>query len=478
VHEAPEEQLAIARLVAEIAAWFIAADAAEIDGAISRAVRLIGERLGVDGAHVGAFTDDRTRLRLTHQWVDQRLPPTLDHFQAFPVATLPWSAARVLAGEAVVLHGIEELPPEAEPERLLYGALGIEAMVLLPLKMGGAVEGIVAFACARGRRRWSDGVLASLRATAVTIAAALAKKRIEEGRRRSHAELEQAQRRREAKRLQPPDRDAIVGVSAVLRGLLEIVDAVAATRVTVLLRGESGVGKELLARAIHERSQRRDGPLVTLNCSSLTRHRPARFELADGGTLLLDEVGAIPPELQPELLQLLQETEGGVADVRVIATTNHDLEGSAAAGRLRRDLYYRLSVFPVAVPPLRERREDIVPLAEHFLGRHAAQLQRAGLELDDAQRRRLVAYDWPGNVRELRHVIERAVLLSPQPPLALELPARSDDEPRRLERLRIVAALERAGGRIGGTGGAAELLGLHPSTLRDRMRSLGIPRRP
>jgi formate hydrogenlyase transcriptional activator len=296
----------------------------------------------------------------------------------------------------------------------------------------------------------------------------------------------------------------------------------------VLIRGESGVGKELFARAIHERSRRHAGPLVKVNCASVPKElfeseffghvrgaftgaikdRVGRFELADGGTLFLDEVGDIPLELQAKLLRVLQESEfervgddrTRKVDVRIVAATNRNLEADVLAGQFRQDLYYRLSVFPLEIAPLRQRKRDIVPLAEHFLRACSHKLGRADLTFDDAQRRLLVAYDWPGNVRELQHVIERAGILSATPPLQLERalsvgaaapvaapvkpvkpgdggqPILTESDLRNLERDSIVAALERAAGRIAGPGGAAKLLGVRPSTLRDRMKALGIQR--
>jgi transcriptional regulator with GAF, ATPase, and Fis domain len=232
-----------------------------------------------------------------------------------------------------------------------------------------------------------------------------------------------------------------------------------------------------------------------------------RFELADGGTLFLDEVGEIPLEMQAKLLRVLQEGEfervgddrTRKVDVRIVAATNRDLLAEVQQGRFRRDLYYRLGVFPIEVPPLRERPEDIVPLAQSFLRSVARKAGRAGLELSAAQKTALASYEWPGNVRELEHVIERAVILSPTPPLRLDLAldqshpstpvghgsssrmrasdeVLTDDELRKLERDNIVAALEKAGGRVSGDGGAAQLLKVNPSTLRDRMKALGVRR--
>jgi len=308
-----------------------------------------------------------------------------------------------------------------------------------------------------------------------------------------------------------------VGRSDALKNVLMLVDSVASTSATVLIRGESGVGKELVARAIHARSHRANGPLVKVNCASIPKElfeseffghvrgsftgahkdRAGRFELAEHGTLFLDEIGEIPLALQAKLLRVLQENEferigddrTRRVDVRVVVATNRDLEREAAEGTFRKDLYYRLSVFPVEVPPLRERRDDIAPLAEHFLKLLSTKLGRSGLTFTDTQLRTLQKYAWPGNVRELQHVIERAVILSPRPPLRLDMAVQSpggpsepvqrervltEDEVRHLERNNIVAALERCDWRVAGGGGAAELLGLSASTLRDRIRSFDI----
>jgi PAS domain S-box-containing protein len=316
----------------------------------------------------------------------------------------------------------------------------------------------------------------------------------------------------------------IVGKSPALIHMLAQVEAVAQTPANVLILGETGVGKELVARAIHARSPRANAPLVKVNCASIPkdlfeseffghvkgaftgahRDRVGRFQLADGGTLFMDEVGEIPLELQGKLLRVLQEHEfervGDDAtrkvDVRVIAATNRDLEQLVAEGRFREDLYYRLSVFPIEVPPLRQRREDVVQLAQHFLEVTCKEFGRKPLKLTRAQAEALVTYDWPGNVRELKNVIERAVILSHGSVLRLDLslpeiaaasgsakqrapePSRdavlTEKELKALQKKNILAALKQANWRVSGKGGAAELLGIRPTTLNDRIRTFGI----
>jgi len=316
----------------------------------------------------------------------------------------------------------------------------------------------------------------------------------------------------------------IVGRSPSLREALTAVTQVAGTAATVLVLGETGTGKELFARAIHDRSPRRERPLVKVNCAAIpaslieselfghergaftgaTARREGRFSLADGGTIFLDEVGDLPLELQGKLLRVLQEGEFEPVgssrtrrvDVRVIAATNRDLEQAVRDGSFRADLYYRLSVFPLRLPPLRARGDDVVVLAESLAGNLARSLGRPPPALDAADASALRAYEWPGNVRELRNVLERAIITSPDGRLHLEraLPARlpappppggdrgpdgeilTDASLRRLERDNTLAALARAGGRVGGAGGAAELLGVRPSTLKSRMKALGIGR--
>ncbi len=314
----------------------------------------------------------------------------------------------------------------------------------------------------------------------------------------------------------------IIGTSPSLRRMLKRIEAVADTPASVLVQGESGVGKELVATAIHVRSARADGPLVKVNCASIPkelfeseffghvkgaftgahRDRIGRFQLADGGTIFLDEVGEIPMELQGKLLRVLQESEfervgddvTRSVDVRVIAATNRNLEQLIVDGEFREDLFYRLSVFPVDVPPLRERGDDIVQLAQHFLEQTCKDFGRDVLTLTRSQTANLKAYEWPGNVRELKNVIERAVILSTGKVLRLDLsmPALkagaedildvsavnneilTEKEIREFQKRNIVKALEHSNWKVSGKGGAAELLGVKSTTLADRIRTYKI----
>ncbi len=317
----------------------------------------------------------------------------------------------------------------------------------------------------------------------------------------------------------------IIGQSAAFRRTLQLVAEVSGTDTTVLISGETGTGKELIARAIHAASRRQKGPLVTVNCAAIpdalmeseffghekgaftgaTRYREGRFAIAGGGTIFLDEVGELNKELQAKLLRVLQEGEftpiGSSrvrhTDVRVIAATNRDLSREVREGRFRTDLFYRLNVFPIPVPPLREREDDIRLLADHFAARFAARMGREILPLSVECIERLQAYDWPGNVRELQNVIERGVIRARQGRINLDhaLPRESGRPARtasaetpeariwtvqdlqKLERNNILRALEASQWRVAGKHGAAQRLGMPPTTLQSKMKTLHI-RRP
>jgi formate hydrogenlyase transcriptional activator len=308
----------------------------------------------------------------------------------------------------------------------------------------------------------------------------------------------------------------IVGSSPALARVLEQIETVAPSDATVLLLGETGTGKELLARAIHERSRRQARTFVRLNCSAIPlglveselfghergaftgaiARKVGRFELANQGSLFLDEIGDLPLDLQPKLLRAIQEREferlGSNrtlrVDVRLIAATHQDLAGMVEQGAFRRDLYYRLNVFPIRVPPLRERREDIPGLVRYFVQKFARAMDRRIERIPPEAMAALVAWPWPGNIRELHNLVERSVILSPGPDLrvplgervvAPEAEAGSGPAPtlEDMERRGIEAALEACRGVIGGPGGAAARLGLNRTTLNSKMRRLGIVRR-
>jgi transcriptional regulator with GAF, ATPase, and Fis domain len=399
----------------------------------------------------------------------------------------------------------------------------VETFAGQPLIFRGEVLGVLAVF---SRQKFSDDEFSWLRTFADHAAVAIWNARAfdELNRLRQHLELENEYLHEEVRAaLHFGD---IIGGSGALRKVLEQVELVANTESTVLILGESGTGKELVARAIHERSGRQKHPLIKVNCGAIPhelfeseffghargaftgaiKDRVGRFELAEGGDIFLDEIGEIPLALQGKLLRVLQEkqfervgeTKTRTVNARVIAATNRDLKNEVQEGRFREDLYYRLTVFPIEVPPLRERKEDILPLATHFLARAARRMNMEVRKLTPGQVEQLRNYDWPGNVRELENVIERAMILArrggplqfgftantaTRPPVTRKavpkvgMAVRTREELRAHEKENIMAALEQSGGKVFGPGGAAELLGMRPTTLASRLRTLGLQKR-
>jgi formate hydrogenlyase transcriptional activator len=388
-------------------------------------------------------------------------------------------------------------------------AAGIRAYASIPMIVREKMIGKAAFSRITPMV-FTDGDLAILRdisrALAVAVANALANEEIRKL--RDQLEQENIILREQLVRVQKFDE--IVGDSPPIRRVLESVEQVAATDATVLITGETGTGKELIARAIHRLSPRARGPLVKFNCAAIPHtllaselfghergaftgavaRRRGRFEQANGGTLFLDEIGELPPEMQVMLLRVLQEREferlgGGETvrvDVRIVAATNRDLAEDVRSGRFRSDLYYRLNVFPVHLPPLRERAEDVPLLTSHFVAKHGERFGRAISRIDRRAMNLLASYHWPGNVRELENVIERAVILSRNGALRVEpdvLPGATvvggvNERLQTQEREAIESALRASRGRISGPNGAAKALGLAPSTLEFRIKRLGI----
>ena len=314
--------------------------------------------------------------------------------------------------------------------------------------------------------------------------------------------------------------EEIVGSSPIMHNVFEKVDHVTSTDTTVLITGETGTGKELIARAIHDRSPRKERALIKLNCAALppqlleselfghekgsftgaTERRIGKFELAHKSTIFLDEIGELPLELQAKLLRVLQEKEieriGGnkviKVDMRIITATNRNLEKEVADGRFRSDLYFRLNVFPIHLPSLKERKEDIPQLATHFLKKYSPKIGRRMQGVSASTLKEMINYDWPGNIRELEHLVERGIILSKGNTLSIEIEktnvkpnapvSDNKDIPfkqrtiQEAERELILNTLQSCGGRIRGKGGASELLDINPSTLESRMRKLGIKR--
>ena len=434
------------------------------------------------------------------------------------------------SGKVVFVPHVKEEDRWFDPARV--HAADLQSVFTVPLVHGRDILGVVGLDSPlfSADRPPSDTHVGQLEALAVQAAIAITNARLysasEEDRRRLRVLVhEQRRLRTHVTHLEEQVKTAgvfhdIVGESAALNEVLTQASLAAPGDTTILLLGETGSGKELIARFIHEHSARARNPFVAVNCAALPEslveselfghekgaftgaiaRKPGRFEIANHGTLFLDEIGDLPPDAQATLLRVLQDgqvqrvgaTQAIQVNVRVIAATNRDLEAAVAARDFRADLFYRVSVFPIRIPPLRERREDIPGLAEYFTRHFAARLRKGGITgIGPAALARLREYDWPGNIRELQNVIERAVILTSSPEIELEViavghasehPAAAVTRPAGLptladaERRAIVDALETAHWRVSGPGGAAALLALKPTTLHAKMKKLGIHR--
>jgi PAS domain S-box-containing protein len=506
------EQLEFERLVSELSTQCINLPAERIDEAIRSCLGRICTTLDLDRGTFFKIAPDGTLFEPV-SWEGPDVPaltgpvPARDRF--------PWALDRLLSGEVLSFSTLDEVPNAID--RASFRAAGTRSTVVVPLSVDGRVAGAVSFNAVRAERTWRPEVVHRLRVIAAVFGQVLARRKGDEALRTALAEVERlkedlheenVQLRRETRQL--VGSTSVVGRSSEIRRVLEQIRQVAATDATVLLLGETGTGKELFATQIHELSPRRARAMVRVNCAAIPatlieselfgREKGAftgalarqvgRFELADASTIFLDEIGDLPFEVQVKLLRVIEERKierlgsprSIPVDTRIIAATHRDLEQSIASGAFREDLFYRLNVFPIRVPPLRDRAEDVPMLVWRFVEEFS---KAFGKRIDSISKESLAAlqqYSWPGNIRELRNVVERAMITASGPRLTINLPSASAAATRRssrlvdVEREHIRGVLERTGWRIRGAGGAADRLGLKPTTLETRMSKLGLKR--
>ncbi|MDH3532874.1 MAG: sigma 54-interacting transcriptional regulator [Gammaproteobacteria bacterium] len=516
-----ERRLRYQELLATISSRLVTANAADGDRVIERSMVELCRYVGADRTALIWYDTASGEIELTHSYTAEG-----EQYEApITLSTFPQSAAQLQNNAVVRVDDAENPPAEVAADRQAFIARGLKSFVALPLSVDEKVVGVSTYVHTSGKRSWSDQEIVDLRVFAELFASFVMRARSHRALDAALSGLRRATERLEAENVylreeveQNHGFDEIIGQSDAILRCLNLVELVADTQTPVLILGETGTGKELIARAIHDHSSRRDRPLVKVNCAALPSNlieselfgyekgaftgadsaKRGRFDLANGSTLFLDEIGDFPIELQTKLLRALQEGEierlGGSesikVDVRIIAATNRDLSAAVRGGEFRSDLFYRINTFPIELPPLRDRGDDIQLLAEHFVNVHAKSLGREVSAISAEMMRQLREHHWPGNVRELDGVIQRALISSSSPVLQLADPLevgtarQSDDLPqvlstnianlRIVEREHILSVLDETGWKIAGDAGAAARLGLPPSTLRSKMKKLSI----
>ncbi len=511
--EAMEERLKFEALLLDLSAAFINLPVSEVDGKIEDGLHKIVEFLDLDRGTVWHVSPDDGVMRLTHSYaLPGILHPPVVIQDAVPVWMDMWRR-----GEICRISDTDKLPDDQWREKKYLTGLGVKSMLFVPLQVGGINYGIISFVSSRVKREWYDLLIQRIRLLSDIFENALERKRADEKIQKALVEIGELKNRLEAENHYLRDQiqieqkhEEIIGQSAAIRKVLLQVEQVAATDSTVLILGETGTGKELIARAIHNLSGRKGRTMVKVNCAALPaslievelfgREKGAytgafaaqigRFEAASGSTIFLDEIGELPLELQSKLLRVLQEgqferlgsTKPVNVDVRVIAATNRDLAKEVKAGKFREDLYYRLNVFPLSLPPLRERSEDIPLLVWATVKEFGAIFGKAIERIPKKNMDALEQYPWPGNIRELRNMIERAMILNNSTTLVVDLPdsptmAASGKSLEEIERMHIVSVMESTGWRVRGRHGAAEILKVKPTTLDAKMKKLGVQRK-
>lgn len=514
-----ERRLEFETLLADLSARFVSLPPEQVDNAICNALQEVLNFFVIDRISLLRLMPDKTCFTVSHNADAAGISPyPVDSL--LPVSVAPYGAGMLQSMTSFSFSKLDDLPAEAAIDKQTMEGWGIQSGTYIPIAALSRSEYSLGISSAEKNRDCPEEYVPRLRLLGEMFVHALERKQMEaELRERLHEierlklqlEKENVYLREEIRTVQGIE--SIVGNSEGLQYVLFKIQQVAPTDATVLVLGETGTGKGLVAHAIHEMSGRKDRPMITVNCAALPANlieselfgrekgaftgahakQAGRFEVAHGGTIFLDEIGEMPLELQVKLLRVLQDGEferlGShrtiKVDVRVIAATSRDLKAEISHGRFREDLYYRLNVFPVSIPPLRMRSGDIPRLVQHFVNRCARKTGRRIKSIPKSTMKSLQDYPWPGNVRELEHVIERAVITSTGPVLQLAdrlepvIPPTVNDIPMELaemEREHIIRTLEQTRWKINGENGAAALLNIHPSTLRFRIKKLGIER--
>ncbi len=517
--EALERRHRFQALVASVSSRLVMAPDDEVDAIIENCLKDMCDFASADRSTIFWLNADDNSAEVAYFW-----GPEGKLFGHISLGDIPEYGKRLRAFLPVVIDDVANVTEEFETDRSTLEKWNIKSIVVLPMVVDGEVVGGITCGRLKQQKAWADRDVEDLKVFAELFASYVLRLRSREALDDALSRLKDATERLEAENVYLRQEielthgfDEIVGRSNAILRSLQLVEQVAPTRTPVLIMGETGTGKELIARAIHELSDRGTRPLVKVNCAALPANlieselfghekgaftgadsaRRGRFDLAHGSTLFLDEIGEIPVELQAKLLRVLQEGEfdrlGGSktikVDVRLVVATNRNLADAVLRGEFRSDLYYRINTFPIELPALRDRGDDIQLLAEYFVNIHAPRLGREVNEISAEMMNQLHRYRWPGNVRELEGIVQRALISSSGPILNLAEPLVVDaqDEEQSteslavsdlklIEREHIVAVLEDSSWKISGESGAAAKLGIPPSTLRSKMKKLSIVR--
>lgn len=500
-------------LLYEISSKFVNLPASEVDQEINDAIRQIVEFLGIDQSVFGEFRDDGKTLQISHGFTNHIWPETPGIILN---SIVPNIIDKLKKGEVVNLSRLPADAPDGWKEERDYSErVGLKSCVGISLKIGGSVLGVIIFESYRKYQNWTEQSIQHMRLLAQIFANALERKQTDMKLKKAFRKIHELSEHLKAENKYLRDTiisqtryENIIGKSEAIRQILGKIEKVAETESTVLLLGETGTGKTMFAQLVHMLSKRKKKTMIKVNCAAVPANlleseffghekgaftgaatrKIGRFEIAGGSTLFLDEIGELPMDLQAKLLRVLDDGEfervGSShpikVNVRIIAATNRDLHKMVQEGKFRSDLFYRLNVYPVHVPPLRARAEDIPDMVWEFVKVFAKTMNRSIENISEKDMEAVMNYHWPGNIRELKNVVENAMISSSgetlhlQPPETNHILSRETLKFEDAEREHIINILKKTDGRIKGNGGAAEILMLKPSTLYSKMKKLGI----
>ena len=513
MNEQVDTQMMFERLLFEISSKFVNLPASFVDKEINAAIRKIVEFLGIDQCVFGEFRDVSGSLKISHGYTTCTWPVTgvivLDDIA-------PNIIRRLKRGEVVNLCRLPgDIPEDWNAELAYVKKVGLKSCVGVSLKVGGSVLGVIIFESYRTYQNWTDQSIQHMGLLAQIFANALERKQTDIKLRNAFTKIQElSEHLKEENRylretiVSQSRYDNVIGQSESIRFVLGRIEQVAATDSTVLFLGETGTGKTIMAQLVHQLSRRKNKTMIKVNCATLPANlleselfghekgaftgalsrKIGRFEIATGSTLFLDEIGELPLDLQAKLLRVLDDGEferlGNACsikvDVRIVTATNRDLAKMVKEGTFRSDLYYRLNVYPVHVPPLRDRAEDIPDIMWSFIKEFCKTMGRDVTHIPKKNLDAMMHYTWPGNIRELKNVVENAMIsnkgntLNILPPESPASTGQGDLSFEGAERATIISVLKKTGGRIKGVGGAADVLMLKPSTLYSKMKKLGI----